>query len=535
MRIHVLRVLAIAALVPAMVFSASAAGKVRSILGIVERQKISDNMWKNLRVGASIFQSDCVRTGVASEVIFGLPDGSSITIAENAEVEMTNLLEEDGKGSFRTRLDIKKGHINFAVRKLKEKKSVFQFKTGTATASIRGTEGFIGGDKVFFAGLKNGKLEITSNDGKRTVSIGAGETTFGKDSLVVVKLASSGDYGFAKKLEKILSDPNKSIAQIVEESRKADSEFQSNVKAAMDSIVSVIPENDFTVMTSSPVEVCNDGFSVEGAYRTNDESALLTLKIGSYTSENLIHAADGAVHSFSQKVQINDANGLWKAKKATLSFRSSKNSSEKSIDINVNKACPAVNQQAPSLSFVSYDSLRCVANVAVSKMQNDAGILSVSMDGMLLHEETLTQNSQKRINLKSGSHEYQFTAVDQASNKSSISKKLGCYPMKRFSVKVFGGEKERLRVPPPPPGAVDKILKTLQFQIRLSDNEPQNIYRVTVKRSGKVILKETLSQIQGLDYQVPVELVRDGQTRFEIEVEHKSGYVVKAEKVFEVN
>lgn len=537
MRVQVpfLRVLAIAALIPSIAFSASAAGKVRSTLGSVERQKASESSWKDLRVGASIFQSDCVRTGVESEVIFGLPDGSSITIAENAEVEMTNLLEEDGMGAFKTRLDIKKGHINFAVRKLKEKKSVFQFKTGTATASIRGTEGFIGGDKVFFAGLKNGKLEITSDDGKRTVSIGAGETALGRDSLVVVKLASSGEYGFAKKLEKIIADSTKSIDDIVNESQKADAEYQSNEKAVMDSITSVIPENNFTVMTSSPVEVCNDGFSVEGAYRTNDESAMLILKIGSYTSENLIHAADGAVHSFTQKVQMNDANGLWKEKKATLSFRSSKSSEDKTININVNKTCPAVNQQAPSISFVSYDSLRCVANVSVSKMQNDAGILSVSMDGVSIREDALTQNVQKRVQLKNGVHEYQFAVVDQASNKGSVTKKLGCYPMKRFTVKVFGGEKESLRVPPPPPGVVDKIMQTLQFQIRLPDNEPQNIYKVTVKQAGKVILKESLSQIQGLEYQVPVELTRDAQTRFDIEVVHKSGYVVKVKKVYEVN
>lgn len=141
------------ALLPAMAFSAPAVGKVRSALGAVDRIKIKQSEWSALRVGAHVYQSDRVRTGVESEVIFGLPDGSSITIAENAEVEMTNLLEPNNEGGFETRLDIKKGHLNFAVPKLLKDKSKFIFKTGTATASIRGTEGYIGGEGVFFAGL----------------------------------------------------------------------------------------------------------------------------------------------------------------------------------------------------------------------------------------------------------------------------------------------------------------------------------------------------------------------------------------------
>ena len=146
-------------LVPTMAFSDSTAGKVRSKLGDVNRQKENQQTWKPLSVGASVYMSDRVRTGTESEVIFGLPDGSVVSIAENAEMVIADLFEKDGV--FRTKLDIKKGHVGFDVKKLSEKSS-FEFKTGTATAAIRGTKGFIGGEKGFVGSLKEGKLEITS-------------------------------------------------------------------------------------------------------------------------------------------------------------------------------------------------------------------------------------------------------------------------------------------------------------------------------------------------------------------------------------
>ena len=140
------------ALLPALAFSAPAVGKVRSTLGNVDRWKVKLNNWAQLWTGAKVYQSDLVRTGVESEVVFALPDGSSIAIAENTEIELSQLLEPNDEGGFETKIDIHKGFINFAVRKQKNKKSNFKFKTGTATASIRGTEGFVGGEGSLLCG-----------------------------------------------------------------------------------------------------------------------------------------------------------------------------------------------------------------------------------------------------------------------------------------------------------------------------------------------------------------------------------------------
>ena len=91
-----------------------------------------------------------------------------------------------------------------------------------------------------------------------------------------------------------------------------------------------------------------------------------------------------------------------------------------------------------------------------------------------------------------------------------------------------------MQIPPPPPGVADVITQTLQFQIRVPENDPIVLNKVIVRQNGKVILQERLSQIQNLDYQIPVELKRGFKNRFDIEVTHKSGYTVKALKIYEV-
>ena len=530
-----LRTMMLLAIIPAMAFSAPAVGKVRMTLGEVDRWKAKQNEWNAIKPGVKIYQSDKVRTGVESEVVFGLPDGSSIMIGEKTIVEMENLFEPNDEGGFETKINVEKGFLNFAVHKLKNKKSKFIFKTGTATASIRGTEGYIGGEGVFFAGLKTGKLEITPKGSARSVSIVAGETTFGTDSLVVVKLASSGEARFAKRLTKILSDKSKSARVLQEELLKADKAFQEELKTEAEKAASMVPENGFIVNTNSPVEVCDDGLVIDGSYRTSDEAASLVLKVGNgYTSDNLIRSADGQPHSFSETVVINDENGLWTAEKAVLEFKGAGTTSSKTIDLQVNKACTEVNTKSPVASIVSYDSLRCVANVSVVEMQNDAAVLSFEADGSKVSEESLTKNSQKRLKLQKGRHEYVVRVEDQASNKSEVTKTMGCYPNKRFPIDVLGGLKEVLKVPPPPKDIPDRLTQTLQFRIRIPENDPEFLHKVTVRQNGKVILQESLSQIHNLDYQIPVTLSRGAKNHFDIEVVHKSGYVSRAKKDYEV-
>ena len=194
----------------------------------------------------------------------------------------------------------------------------------------------------------------------------------------------------------------------------------------------------------------------------------------------------------------------------------------------------AATLNVPQIKYSSYDSLRCVANVSVSGVQGETR-LSAVMDGTPISEVAVKRNMPKRLALRSGVHEYEFV-IENAAGRNSVKKTLGCYPMKPFSVKILGNKHEHFPIPPKPPisGIEDVITKTLQFQIRVPENDVSFLNKVTVRQNGKVILQERLSQIQNLDYQIPVELKRGLKNRFDIEVIHKSGYTVKSTKVYEV-
>lgn len=601
-------------LLPALSFSATSAGKVRSVLGDAERQKQNLPKWEALRVGAKIIQTDRVRTGQESELVLTLADGSIITITERSEVVIDELLEDNGK--YKTSLDIKAGRLNFSAQK-QGRNSSFSFKTGTAVAAIRGTRGAIN-SSPFFAGLATGQLAIRQSTGDKETIINAGQTAFGKDSIIVVNMASSGDPVFAKQLESLLSDSSgistdsllarmhnldenyqrqlKSLAQTVrcrldslpDTSYSAtitekghcdgpydlyifgehvipgkDGNFTASIQldssaygsktfpvsCLVDSLSVPCGElhtdyvsrwanftEDFEVTTESPDTVCHGGLVVAGTYRTLDTSATLILRIGkAYRSGNLMLLADGNDQRFSYKVDINDLNGLWNERKAVLEFRTKSGGIiTKEIDLAVNKTCPEVNGKPPVVSFLSYDSLRCTASARISGLEDDLAIFSMTTDNEQTREESLTKDNQLNIALTGGVHKYAFIAKDQAGNAASVSKTLGCFPDERFSINMAGGATERLRVPPPPVSMEDRIIRTLQFQIRLAANDPVYLHKVTVRQNGRIILQETNSQIQSLDYQIPVELRRGAENKFDIEVAHKSGRTVRVQKIYEV-
>ena len=390
-----------------------------------------DAGWNPVVNGLPFRELDCFRTNDGGSVELQLKgENSFLTIAENSRVQINDLIEKDSSGNFVIKPDIKKGYMGFRVEKNIGNK--VDFSTGTAAASIRGTEGFIGGsDNAFFAGLKNGNFKVVPNKGD-SLFIGAGETVIGKGEFVVLKLKSSGEMGFAKILNELIADSTLSLDDIKAAATKADEAFQN--------------------------------------LQTTEKKSKETTPL-----------------------------------------------------------------KVPQVKYSSYDSLRCVANVSVSDVQKDSETrLSALMDGTPISEVGVKLNTSKRIALRSGVHEYEFV-VENASGRNSVKKTLGCYPMKPFSVKIFGNKHEYLPIPPPPPGFDNVITQTLQFQIRVPEYDPNFLNRVTVRQNGKVILQERLSQIQNLDYQIPVELKRGHKNRFDIEVIHKSGYAVKATKVYEVS
>ena len=423
----------LALVVPTTIFAVPKGEKVGSIRAVTNPAFRSsgscaeDAKWNEVKMG-TFRQLDCFKTGDGGSVGLELKENNStFSIGENSLVSINNLVEKDETGAFRIKLDIQKGYMGFNVQK--NKGHDVNFSTGTAAASIRGTEGVIGGnDKAMFAGLKNGELAVRLNNGD-SVSVLEGQTAVGKDKFIVLPLKSSGDMDFAKLLNKLVADSSKSLEEL----------------------------------------------------------------------EAAIVAADKA---YQESLQASGAQGKTDA-------------------------------TVPQIKYSSYDSLRCIADVSVSGMKGSKAKLSAVMDGTPISEVEVKRNIATRIALRSGIHEYEFVVANDAGS-NSVKKTLGCYPKKPFSVKVFGSSNVQLPIPPAPPEVADVITQTLQFQIRVPENDPIVLNKVTVKQNGKVILQERLSQIQNLDYQIPVELKRGFKNRFDIEVIHKSGYTVKAQKIYEV-
>ena len=145
--------------------AAPQSGKVRSVLGDVSFKKKGKGDWASLRVGAKVQEKDIIQTEVESGVLISMPDGSTISIEENALIEFSQILMI--KDSQVSEVDVKKGMLRFDAQKQKGPQSKFRFRTGTATASIRGTDGVIG---VTEGGLPYGALNsgemVMEEDGK---------------------------------------------------------------------------------------------------------------------------------------------------------------------------------------------------------------------------------------------------------------------------------------------------------------------------------------------------------------------------------
>ena len=427
--------LLLATVVPVSV-SAAKVGTTRTVIPVAEKSKGScddDAKWKS--ASGKIDSKDCFRTSNEGSIELQLNgDKSILTIEENSTVRIDTLVEQDEDGFFRIKTNIQKGYMGFNV----EKKNRVHFSTGTAAASIRGTNGAIGGNQTtMFAGLKNGFLWVSDTLTGDSLVISDGETVIGKGQFAVLKLKSSGDINFAKILNELIADSTLSLEDLKAAAISADSAYQDSLAAK--------------ASAQTPA--------------TEVEDAAL---------------------------------------------------------------------KVPQIKYSSYDSLRCVANVTVSDVQKGTEVrVSAVMDGTPISEVSVKRNMPKHLALRSGVHEYEFV-VENDAGRNSVKKTLGCYPMKPFSVKVFGKKYEFLPIPPAPPGAEDVIMQTLHFQIRVPEYDPSFLNKVTVRQDGKVILQERLSQIQNLDYQIPVELKRDHKNRFDIEVIHKSGFAVKTTKVYEV-
>lgn len=602
--------------VPAMAEKATT-GKVRSVLGDVSRQKPSKNNWTALRVGAKVEQSDKIRTEIESQAIIGLPDGSSFSIEENSVVIFEELVAKDGSQRFSA--DVQKGKIRFDVQKQKGSNSFFGFRTGTATAAVRGTAGVFGqtshGKPI--AALREGKLEISI--GNNTVNINGGETAVPNgETFVVLQLESSGDLDFLNKIDSLLDDTTKSLDEIKSSIQTMDSVYSTNLKNAADTLgcsfeavpdtvntpfvtirgtckpgifveigaerietteesfqftpawdeetfgakkfpvscfvgkislpcgyittnyakakkpVAKVTKNAFKLTTKSPVKVCKTGaVTLEGVFDETDTSATLFVKLGSYTSPNLIPLSQKG--KFSYTIAVSDRIGNWDATSATAEYHTPTGDTVETVALEIDKSCAQVNQENPIINFQRHDSTRCEASISLSNIKGDVVLLSMSIDGAPAKETRYDKDVFTTFKLQQGSHKYTFKAVDRAGNKTELTKTLGCFPKANTAISIHGGNYELVRMPPPVKGVKSGITQNLRFKItNVPQQDPTQIKKITIKQNGKNVVQLQNKQINDINFDIPVELVRDKKTIIKIEAVMKSGKILNATKTYEV-
>lgn len=247
--------------------SAGSIGKVRYILGEVTVQKKAKSNWNPLRVGLKVRENDVIRTLVESEAGIALSDGSLITIEENTTIQFETAVKNQSKT-----VNIQSGRVFFDVQKQKEG-SQFQFKTGTATAAIRGTNGFVeSGSDGIIVSLESGKMIVTDAKGKE-LEVNGGETLVQDQSkgLQKFKTPSSG----SKKLAKEISAEKKSHSLKVENLEKRARELDEKNAKAADSLAKAKP-CEFEAL---PQKISATEIKVNGKCAANVQVSINSLEV----------------------------------------------------------------------------------------------------------------------------------------------------------------------------------------------------------------------------------------------------------------
>ncbi|MCK9182837.1 MAG: FecR family protein [Fibrobacteraceae bacterium] len=248
-------------------------GKTKFVLGEVSIQKKSQGNWNPLRIGIKVKPVDLIRTLVESEAGIALNDGSLITIEENTTIHFEGAEASTKPG---TSIKIKSGRVFFDVQK-QSQGNTFQFKTETATAAIRGTNGFIEQtQKGIIASLETGKMVVTDMSGD-SIELEGGETVIQDSGLKKFKNSGSGSRGLAKEISKELSDKSYNYDQMKKHLDSLEKEkFQrtDSLSKAAPCSLSPIPQKTFAnellilghcrervqlTVNSAPVEIDKNG------------------------------------------------------------------------------------------------------------------------------------------------------------------------------------------------------------------------------------------------------------------------------------
>ena len=123
-------------------------GLATGVEGKVYQTSKGDNFKRRTQLASPVFLNDRIDTAVNSKVSFTFDDGSTLSLAENAKVNISKHIYDPEKNTRQTVINVSLGAVRFVVTKAKkEKGSSFQVVTPVGIAGVRGTEFVVSVDK----------------------------------------------------------------------------------------------------------------------------------------------------------------------------------------------------------------------------------------------------------------------------------------------------------------------------------------------------------------------------------------------------
>ncbi len=482
--------------------AAPQSGKVRSVLGDVSFKKKGKGDWASLRVGAKVQEKDVIQTEIESGVLISMPDGSTISIEENALVEFSQILMI--KDSQVSEVEVKKGMLRFDAQKQKGPQSKFRFRTGTATASIRGTDGVIG---VTEGGLPYGALNtgemVMEEDGKE-ISVKAQQyVAFRKGQApVVVEAKNAGDLDFIKTLSAAVDDTAKSVEDIQASAREIDAKIEKRnedlrlqYKCRLYSVPPVISTNTVTIEA-----LCSPG---------------VTVSLGSETFES-----SGQTLRFTPSW----ADGAFGEKKFRMTCSVEKNTFE----------CGNISfvyRVDRRIKFMRYDEHKCEALYATTGFNGNDGKLRVYVGDSLLRDLMLERDIAASFPLLPGVNTYRIVPENEDSSVGVIERELKCFPKTGVKIQLRNGNKAVFKKKVSQGAAV---YPELEFDVvKVVNNDPSQIKSVEASVNGKPCELKMIPSESGLGYSTKLQVRRGKSTKVDIKVTMLSGEVAKESKIFE--
>lgn len=146
------------------IISSADVGLTTGLQGRAVQYRGEEDAYSASELAAPVFMQDRVETDLDSMITFTFDDGSSMSLGEDAVVNITEHIYNPDTDFRKTIVNVALGAVRFKVTKGKAEGSMFQVLTPVATAGVRGTE-FVTivepGGKTKFVGIE-GRVETFS-------------------------------------------------------------------------------------------------------------------------------------------------------------------------------------------------------------------------------------------------------------------------------------------------------------------------------------------------------------------------------------